>query len=735
MPYQIQFTDSTNPNKQPIKVADGTINTNSTSISFVGQNYPGYAPIIANDLLHLLENFASPVAPSNPVQGQLWYDTSVSVLKVYDSTTWSTAGNLKKGASAPAVANSLTGDLWANTATNQLYLFTGGTWVLVGPQFSTGTKTGPSVDSIIDTNNVTHFVISLYANNSIVAIISKEKFIPKIPLTGFSIVNEGFNLSSIDSNSTSSPSKIWGTAQQADALLVDNVTVDSRNFLRSDTVSTTDNRLNIRSDDGLGIGANIGLLIGVDQGGTPTIKSTQDGTSFNINLTNSGVTNTVLHVDARNRVSINGIAPQSELDVTGLITASSGLHITGTTDSNYAAGTLFTTATGSIVTQGGLSVAKKSTFGDDITAYGQLFFNYYDNAARPIATSVIVPGYSTNTAEATALNIPNIATPLYDIGTSTRPFRNIYATTFSGNFTGVFTGTLEGSANGTAAALASPTVFSMSGDVSSNNISFNGQSETGTAIFTTTISETFITNKRIAADSHNTDTLLAYQSGVGLVQMPKTTLLNHVAVVPVGTILPYAGTSVPVGYLLCDGSEVLISQYSVLFGVIQYTYKNVVSLQGLATFALPDLRSRFPLGADTMNNNNTVPSRDKSGNLITTTTDVNGNPSSQAYRINEITANTVGLSNSTADGTVSLTAANLPDHTHSLNNGKSQYFAVNSPAESPDDTAIANKGTTGGPGTGRAILNTGGVNGSANQSIDIMNPYQTINYIIFTGVI
>ena len=215
--------------------------------------------------------------------------------------------------------------------------------------------------------------------------------------------------------------------------------------------------------------------------------------------------------------------------------------------------------------------------------------------------------------------------------------------------------------------------------------------------------------------------------------MPKSVLLSHVPVIPVGTILPFAGTVVPTGYLLCDGSEVLISEYSTLYSKILFTYKDRTLLKGASTFALPDLRGRFPLGADNMNNGTTVPSSDGSGNLISTTTDLNGNASSSAKRVNESTASVVGLGNTSATGTTQLTSSNLPDHTHTLNNGHSQYFAVNTPNEAPDSTAQPNKGTTGGAGTGSAILNTGGVNGSSNSPINIMNPYLTINYIIFTG--
>jgi len=735
MTYQVQFTDSTNPNKPPITVADGTINTDSTSIGFVGQSYPGYAPIVADNLLHILENFAAPFSPSNPVQGQLWYDTQSSTLKIFDSTTWVTAGNLKKGTAAPAVSSSLQGDLWSNTSTNQLYLFTGSNWTLVGPQFSIGTQTGPSVDTIIDSNNVSHYVISMYANNNIISIISKEKFIPKASVPGFSIINEGINLSSIDSTNTTNPTRFWGIAQQSDALYYNGTTVPATNFLRSDIVSTTSNQLNIQSDAGLGIGSNLGFIIDIENG-SPTLKSTLAGTNLNIKLTTSGgVTNTVLHADSSGKVGINTLAPSSALDVSGLITASTGLKITGTADSSYSPGTLFTSATGSIVTQGGLSVAKKSNFGDDITSFGQYFLNYLDANANPIAASVIVPGYTSNSAEAASLNIPNIINPLYDIGTQTRRFRNIFATNFSGNFTGTFTGTLEGSANGTAAALSSPTVFSLIGDVTSNSVSFNGQSETGTAIFSTSINQNFISGKTSATDSLINDEFLVYRSGTGLLKMSKAVLTNHIATIPVGTILPFAGIAVPTGYLLCDGSEVLIATYSDLYSVIGYSYKAPGLLDGLGSFGLPDLRGRFALGADNMNNYMTVPSKDGSGNQVSTSLDLNGNPSLIAHRVNEITATVIGQGNTYATESKTLASSNLPDHTHSLNDGTSQFYAVNTPGEASDRNAIPNKGTSGDSGTGSGILNTGSVNGTTGTPVNIMNPYQTINYIIFTGII
>ena len=144
MSYTIPFTD-TAIHPTPITVEDQTLNTADTSLTFVGKNYPGYSQAIGSNFVHMLENFASASAPSNPIQGQLWYDTGTSFsptrpqLKIYDGTKWTESGNIKKGTVQPSAVNSVIGDLWVDISAQQLYLFTGATWVLVGPQFSDGT--------------------------------------------------------------------------------------------------------------------------------------------------------------------------------------------------------------------------------------------------------------------------------------------------------------------------------------------------------------------------------------------------------------------------------------------------------------------------------------------------------------------------------------------------------------------------------------------------------------------
>lgn len=708
MTYQVRFTETTNPAKPPIVVTDGQLNT-QTSIEFVGKNYAGYAPKVAESFLHLLENFASATPPSNPVQGQLWFDNSagINLLKVYDGTSWSAAGSVKKATTAPSVSNSIKGDLWVDTNNQQLYMFSGSNWLLIGPQFSAGTQTGPIVENIADTSNVNHSVLTFYANSSRLAIVSKESFTPKQTISGFTTIGQGVNLSTVDETSSTEPTKFWGTASKADALIVNGNTIAAGNFLRSDQTSSTNYSFNIRNNSGLTIGSDLSFNLSTDASGTVLYNKTS-GASIDLKLNNNGVTSTVLHVDSRNRVGIgpSNTNPQATLDVLGTAIVSGVTRITDVTQSTAV-------DTGSLITQGGVSVGKNLFVNGSTNVYGGVVVNNLDGSGNPIGGSVFIPGSDT-------------ATALYDIGSSTRTFRNVYAQTFVGNFTGSFTGALAGDITGSAAKLASPTVFSLTGDVSSNNIAFNGQTTNGTATFETTISQDIIQNKTETTTATNTDELLVYRPSVGLRKITRQTLLSNIPLVPIGSILPYGGSTAPAGYLLCDGSEVQIGSYSELFQVIGYSYKPAVLLIGKNTFALPDLRGRFPLGRDNMDNATTVPDKNNPNVLV----DAGGG---SANRVTDVTADTLG-SGSGAE-TRTLSVSNLPDHKHTLSSGQADYFAIGRPGLTSDTNGVSPPGPQS-TSSGLSVPNTGGIiSSTTNQPLSVMNPYQTINYIIYTGVI
>lgn len=84
MPYTVDYSTSS---KTAITVNDGTVDT-STSVNLIGKNYTNFGELLNENLLHLLENFANANAPTNPTEGQLWYDTTNSLLKLYDNGQW-----------------------------------------------------------------------------------------------------------------------------------------------------------------------------------------------------------------------------------------------------------------------------------------------------------------------------------------------------------------------------------------------------------------------------------------------------------------------------------------------------------------------------------------------------------------------------------------------------------------------------------------------------------------------
>ena len=128
------IVNKTNSSAQSITVADGTVNT-QTDIGLVGKGYAGYGEVIAENFLHLLENFSNTTAPSKPVKGQIWFDETSNKLKVYAGTSFQPAGGATYQNTEPSQATA--GDLWVKESTQQLYFNNGTEHVLVGPASTT----------------------------------------------------------------------------------------------------------------------------------------------------------------------------------------------------------------------------------------------------------------------------------------------------------------------------------------------------------------------------------------------------------------------------------------------------------------------------------------------------------------------------------------------------------------------------------------------------------------------
>jgi microcystin-dependent protein len=151
------------------------------------------------------------------------------------------------------------------------------------------------------------------------------------------------------------------------------------------------------------------------------------------------------------------------------------------------------------------------------------------------------------------------------------------------------------------------------------------------------------------------------------------------AAIPPGAMLDFGGTSVPTGFLLCDGTAVSRATYVNLFGAIGTTW---CPGDGSTTFNLPDFRRRTAVG---------------SGGSGT-----------------GILSNTVGSVGGVESHMVGLNE--IPDHTHA--------------AQTTNDGA-ADIGA--GPPHNNTAGNTSGINGYTGQTaLSLMQPSAVVTKIIKT---
>jgi hypothetical protein len=273
MAYTINLTDGT----LFATIADGTINT-SSNLVLVGKNYAGYGEFLDENFIHLLENASNTTPPTAPLTGQLWWDKANGLMKVYNGSTFKVIGGATASSTAPT--GNVQGALWYDSVNQQLNVWTGTAWVIVGPAFTPGTgTTGAIVATITDNTSVSHVVIELYVNDSIVGIVSKDAaFTPQIALSGFPTVRPGIQLS------TQVGAQIplfQGTATNAELL----DSLDSTQFLRSDANDTTTGTLGILNNTGLTVGVNQDFRIGVSGTAATLYNQTSNGNiAFNVNI-------------------------------------------------------------------------------------------------------------------------------------------------------------------------------------------------------------------------------------------------------------------------------------------------------------------------------------------------------------------------------------------------------------------------------------------------------------------
>lgn len=311
MAYTVNKTNSSaSPNQYTVQ--DGVVNT-QTDLSFIGKGYAGYGELIAENFLHLLENFSNTTAPSKPIQGQLWYDSSANRLKVYSGSAFvPSGGNVPYQSDAPSALTQ--GDLWIDSDTGQLYFYNGTSSILVGPPSSTGTTNGFTFDTILDSTDTSQNITKLFNDGNLIAIISEDTFTPKTSISGFATVKKGITLSTAISDL-----KFQGTADDADQL----GGVAAANYLRSNANDTTSGTLGIVNDSGLTIGSDSDLTLTVDSTGAIISNVVQD-TDITFKVNDGGSTTTVMTIDgSTSRIGIGTTTPTAKLEVIGTIKSTS----------------------------------------------------------------------------------------------------------------------------------------------------------------------------------------------------------------------------------------------------------------------------------------------------------------------------------------------------------------------------------------------------------------------------
>jgi len=137
-------------------IADGTINTSSTSLALPGRNFAGYGQYVDTNFVHQLENFANTSPPANPLQGQLWYNTNANTLYVCpadgtsNANAWLALTSTSSGGTTTFGAITVTG----NIASNNLTVTNGITADTITVRLATVTSTANIATGNITTANL-----------------------------------------------------------------------------------------------------------------------------------------------------------------------------------------------------------------------------------------------------------------------------------------------------------------------------------------------------------------------------------------------------------------------------------------------------------------------------------------------------------------------------------------------------------------------------------------------------
>lgn len=198
---------------------------------------------------------------------------------------------------------------------------------------------------------------------------------------------------------------------------------------------------------------------------------------------------------------------------------------------------------------------------------------------------------------------------------------------------------------------------------------------------------------------------------------------------PAGIIMPFAGTVAPQGCLFCDGSAVSRTTYAALFAVIGTTYGEG---DGETTFNVPDLSGRVVIGVSNSHALGTT------GGSETVTLTADQLPAHTHVvplhrHGNNIRANTPELVHSITQPAYTYSKANIATSSsgsYTARSATGTYTATRSTDVAVETHAVADC-TVAGSVEACPSFDSGsyGADGSHNN----MQPYLSVRYVISTG--
>lgn len=332
MSYRLNKTDGS----VLVDLIDGSIDTDTTNLTLVGRNYTGFGEFLNENFIKLLENFSSTAAPTNPIEGQLWYDSSESRLKLYNGSEFVVAGAALVQSSQPQM---IAGDLWINNGTNQIYFFDGTDLVLIGPTYTAQQgKSGFETVDIRDIQSRVRRILKLWISNQLVAIVSNLTFTPRPEDQLTELPGEIKKGITFVDNSTF---KLNGTAEYASNLITGDGTVVSADafsnqFLRTDTSGTITGSLTIQSNNGIIIGSSSNNVQKI-QGSVTVVENTIKDTDYVVKI-RSSQNNTISNPTASDAITVKALnktvgifnsSPEHTLDVDGDCRITGNLTVEG----------------------------------------------------------------------------------------------------------------------------------------------------------------------------------------------------------------------------------------------------------------------------------------------------------------------------------------------------------------------------------------------------------------------